>query len=184
MTYDEAALALQTGGIVAAPTDTVYGILGSALFPETIERLYAIRGRDLEKPLLLLIADRNDVERFGVELPSWERAFLERVWPGPVSVILPILHDECEKWRYLHRGTNTIAFRVPKKEVLRALLRKTGPLAAPSANPQGLPPATTIDEAGAYFGKSVDAYIDGGRLERKASKLIRLIDGRVEIIRE
>src|SRR5204863_149383 len=70
-----------------------------------------------------------------------------------------------EKFEYLHRGTNTLALRLPKDESLQNLLKKTGPLIAPSANVEGLPPAKNITDAKKYFGDGVDLYIDGGEIE-------------------
>ena len=90
-----------------------------------------------------------------------------------------------EKFTYLHRGTKTLAFRLPAQKDLQRLLKQTGPLLAPSANIEGLPPAQNISEARKYFGDLVDLYIDGGTVVSKASKVIKLHkDGSVSILRE
>jgi len=102
--------------------------------------------------------------------------------PGPTSIILDCLE---EKLSYLHRGTKTLAFRLPAQDSLKALLLEVGPLIAPSANPEGLLPAEDIKEAKKYFGNSVDYYMDMGRLAGKPSKLIKLQkDGTVDILRD
>lgn len=95
-----------------------------------------------------------------------------------------ILPCTSKKFEYLHRGTKTLAFRFPKKKSLVNLLEKTGPLVAPSANPQGLPPASTAKEAKAYFGETVDFYISGGKPRKKPSKIVRISGGGLEILRK
>jgi L-threonylcarbamoyladenylate synthase len=85
----------------------------------------------------------------------------------------------------LHRGTKTLAFRLPSSQSLRTLLIETGPLIAPSANPEGQAPAQNITEAKKYFGDLVDFYLDGGEIHGKASKVIKLHkDGSIHILRE
>jgi len=186
------------GGIVVMPTDTTYGIVGSALNERAVHEIYRLRKRDLNKPFIVLIADKRDLQKFGVVPTKEQNKVLNRVWPGPVSVILPCVH---EKFAYLHRGKNTLAFRLPQKPNLRRLLRQTGPLVAPSANPQGLPIAKTLSEAHAYFGQQarpvrghegsqrvfdsngVDFYQDGGTITASPSHLIDITDGTEKVLR-
>ena len=163
------------------PTDTIYGILGSALSKKVVERIYTIKGRDENKPFIILISRIEDLKLFGVKISSDQQKYLKSVWPGKVSVILPC---KSKKFSYLHRGTNSLALRLPKKKSLRALLEKTGPLVAPSANPQGFVPATTIREAKNYFGNTVDIYVSGGKLQGKSSTLISLLGKEPEILRK
>ena len=124
-------------------------------------------------------------------MPTTEQEkILEKVWPaytkpsadmpGPTSVILPV---PAEKFAYLHRGKNTLAFRVPKKESLRRLIREVGPLVAPSANPQGHPVARTISEARAYFGHHIDFYEDSGEVTASPSRLIDITGGIEKVLR-
>lgn len=157
--------------ISVIPTDTLYGIVASALDVSAVQRLYAVRGRNPEKPCIILMAGADELSRFGITPNRRIKRFLDSVWPGPVSVILPVSGDE---FAYLHRGTHSLAFRVPKNDYLQKLLRETGPLLAPSANPEGKPPAETITEARAYFGDAVDQYVDGGRLTGEPSTVIDL----------
>ncbi len=159
---------IKSGQRVVIPTDTLYGIVCSALNRDAVEELYRIKNRTESKPFIILIADINDLALFSVS-PEKYRALAERYWPGPVSIILPC---EDKSFEYLHRSTQTLAFRLPANEELRELLRKTGPLVAPSANPEGLPPGTTIEEARVYFGDEVACYIDGDVLNGKPSTII------------
>jgi L-threonylcarbamoyladenylate synthase len=180
--FDEAALFLNDGGIGVTPTDTLYGLVASALDPDAVERVYRVRGRDEGKPCIVLIADISELEQFNLELGgSSTSKWLERLWPGKVSMILPCPD---ERFAYLHRGTGTIAFRLPDKPELREFLRETGPLIAPSANPQGMAPAKTVVEAEAYFGDDVDFYVDGGMLAGEPSTVVKFEDEKLMVIRE
>ncbi|HRH24822.1 MAG TPA: L-threonylcarbamoyladenylate synthase [Candidatus Paceibacterota bacterium] len=168
-------------GIAVYPTDTIYGILGSALSKRTVSKIYKIKGRDENKPFIILISKIDDLKLFGIKTSAEQNDFLQSVWPGKVSVILPC---KSKKFQYLHRGTKSLAFRLPKKKSLKILLEKTGPLVAPSANPQGLAPATTIREAKKYFGEVVDVYVSGGKLEGKSSTLISLLEKEPRVLRK
>jgi len=153
-----------------------------AINKEAVSRIYAIKKRNPIKPLIILIASYEDLKIFGIDLSEKQREILEKFLPGPTSVILPCKRNDFE---YLHRGTNTLAFRFPKKENLLALIKQTGPLVAPSANPEGSPPATTISEAKKYFDDLIDFYSDEGILNGSASTLISLDEEGIEtVIRE
>ena len=162
---------IRKGGIGVMPTDTLYGLVGSALSKNVVEKIYKVRKRNPKKPMIVLISSIADLKKFDVVPEKRVMHVLKKVWPGPVSVILKC---ESKKYAYLHRGTHTLAFRVPKQLWLRALLKKTGPLVAPSANIEGQPPAHTIEEAHAYFGTKVDGYYDRGILKNPPSLLIEI----------
>jgi L-threonylcarbamoyladenylate synthase len=176
---------LNNGGVVVMPTDTLYGIVGKIESEQVVNRIYEIRKRAPNKPCIILISSIKDLEKFSIILSEKQKEVLEKYWlknTEPLSIILDCLND---KFTYLHRGTNSLAFRLPAQKDLRNLLKETGPLIAPSANPEGLPPALNITEAKKYFGNSVDLYIDGGEIKGKASKVIRLKkDGSVEVLRD
>lgn len=172
--------ALRTGYIAVIPTDTLYGIVCSARLPLAVEKLYRVRGRNPEKPCILLIDSADVLGEFGIVPNAQERLALEKVWPGKVSVVF-----DCpgEQFRYLHRGTQSIAFRVPAHSDLLKLLSETGPLLAPSANPEGMPPAIEVQDANAYFGSLVDSYVDGGKLAGEPSTVARLENGKWQVLR-
>ncbi len=151
---------LKKGKIAVVRTDTLYGILGLAKDPHVVDRIYKIKGRDELKPVVVLVADCKQIEGLGLALNDTCRTLLGEYWPGPVSVILPV-KEEFEL-HYLHKGTGGIAFRIPDDEYLLELLKETGPLVAPSANPQGKEPAKTIKQAMDYFGSAIDFYDDRG----------------------
>lgn len=178
---DQTISILKKGGIGVMPTDTLYGLVGSALMSATVERIYVARERDANKPLIVLISSADDLAQFNILLSEQEQKMLEKLWPGKVSVILPC---HTKEFSYLHRGTNTIAFRVPVEEKLQSILAEVGPLVAPSANLQGKDPAKTIEEARSYFGDTVDFYEDGGILSSLPSTLVELKNGRLKVLRE
>jgi len=173
---------LTDGGVVVIPTDTVYGIVCKATNPTAVARVYDVRKRASEKPCIILVGYINELEKFAITLTNIQREELRKFWPGPVSVRLDCPSDN---FTYLHRGTNSLVFRMPAPESLQDLLRKTGPLIAPSANTEGNPVSKNIQEAKSYFGDLVDLYVDGGEIEGHPSKIINLSkDGLVSIIRE
>ena len=172
---------LNTGGVGVLLTDTIFGLVGRALNKKAVERIYRIKGRDENKPFIILISSIKDLERFDISPDEETMELLKKFWPGPVSVIL---NCPSEKFKYLHRNTKSLAFRLPKKSSLRRLIKITGPLVAPSANPQGLPPARTAKEAQMYFGDAVDFYKRGGRPKSKSSTLVDLRGKSPKILRK
>jgi L-threonylcarbamoyladenylate synthase len=173
---------LKKGGVAVMPTDTIYGIVGKALDSATVARIYELRKRKPEKPCIVLIGDISELSKFSINLSAEQKEKIKEYWPGAVSIVLDC---EDESFSYLHRDTKTLAIRLPALKELRDFLLKVGPLIAPSANPEGSAPAQNIVEAQKYFGDSVDIYENGGDLNGKPSKLIKLHkDGSVAIIRE
>jgi L-threonylcarbamoyladenylate synthase len=179
---------IKNGGVVVMPTDTIYGIVGSALNTETVERIYDTRQRTPSKPCIVLIGNMDELNKFDIEITKEQKETLEKYWEnmdsGATSIILDCRENQNEKFMYLHRGTKTLAFRLPRIKELRDLLLETGPLIAPSANTEGNNPSKNIQDAKNYFGDKVDLYIDGGEITSKASTIIRLQkDGNVEVLR-
>ena len=175
---------LRNGGVVVMPTDTIYGIVGRAEDMDTVERIYKIKKRNREKPCIILFSDIEDLKKFSVEITKEQEKILKEFFPAsvPTSVILDCTDD---KFVYLHRTTNTLAFRLPNSLELQNLIKQTGPLLAPSANTEGLPPSVNINEAKNYFGDSVDLYVDGGEIVGRASKIIKMnTDDSVTTIRD
>jgi len=181
---------LKNNGVVVMPTDTIYGIVGKALEKNIVERIYNIKKRVPEKPCIILIGNINELKKFFIVLSEKQKKELEKYWftlsevegSRPVSIILDCFDDSFE---YLHRGTKTLAFRLPASQALRDLLLEVGPLIAPSANPEARFHSKNIKDAKKYFGNKIDLYIDNGELKSKASKLIKLNnDGSIIVLRE
>lgn len=171
---------LKKGGIGVIPTDTIYGLVGQALKQKTVAKIYKVRKRNPDKPFIILISSLADLKKFGVKTNSKTNKILKKYWPGQVSIILG-----CDKkLTHLHRGTNSLAFRLPDNDWLIKLLKKTGPLVAPSANIEGKNPALTIRQAKRYFSNNVDFYFDRGRLEASPSTLIKIALGDLTVLRQ
>lgn len=162
---------LKNNGVGVLATDTIYGLVGSALSKKAVSKIYKLRKRNTKKPMIVLIGSLKDLKIFGIKITDRLKNFLSKIWPGPISVTLPC---PAQKFSYLHRRTKTIAFRLPAKKELIKLLRQTGPLVAPSANISGLKPATTIKEAKKYFGNKIDFYSDSGTIDAAPSILIEI----------
>lgn len=175
---------LAEGGVAVMPTDTIYGMVGKAENERVVERIYTIRKRAPGKPCIILIGDIKELEKFSIHISVEQKKALAKYWSSdssPTSIVLDCLDKALS---YLHRGTKTLAFRMPASEGLRGLLLKTGPLIAPSANLEALPLSQDISEAKEYFGGAVDLYIDGGLITTRASRVIRLhTDGSVDVLR-
>ncbi len=181
--WQKAEIALKKGGVAFVPTDTLYGLLANAFDKKAVERIYKIRGRDKDKPCIVLVSSFNDFKKFSITLTSDQKKFLESVWPGKISVILPCPN---KKFEYLHRGKKAIAFRMigPRNKNLFNILKRMGPMVAPSANPQGMPPAKKRSEARKYFGSSVDAYVCVGTKVSKPSTLIKYENDKIIVLRQ
>lgn len=180
-TIKKIALSLKNGSIGIIPTDTQYGIVTSALKPESVEKIYSLRKRSSEKPMIILISQVTDVLDIGLRPTKEQLNLMQKVWPNPVSLILPVTKTNLI---YLHRGKKSLAFRIPAIKWLKELLDISGPLVAPSANFEGEKPATTIDEAKNYFKDQIDFYLDGGELNNPPSTVISLINNKYNIIRQ
>jgi L-threonylcarbamoyladenylate synthase len=166
--------------VAVIPTDTIYGIVGRALNEKTVERIYEIKKRKPTKPFIILISNLKELEKFGITLNAFQLEYLNKNWPGPVSVILPCKRNDLA---YLHRGTNSLAFRLPDRKELRNLISITGPLVAPSANPEGEKPADNIEKAKEYFKKEINYYFDGGTVKSNPSKLVLIEKNEIKILR-
>jgi L-threonylcarbamoyladenylate synthase len=172
---------LKKGGVGVMATDTIYGIVSSAFSSEAVDRVYKLKQRDSAKPLIVLVSCIEDLEKFGIVLTAELVEKLKQYWPGSYSIILPVVG---QRLAYIHRGTHRIAFRVPAKKDLLKVLEQTGPLVAPSANIEGMPPAKTIKEAQNYFGARADFYVDEGEMKNKASTILSFEGDKVVIQRK
>lgn len=181
--WQKAIKILGNGGVGVVPTDTLYGLVGKALSKKAVGKIYNIKGRNENKPFIVLVSSYKDFEIFGVKVGESEAKILKKFWPGLVSVIL-----QCKlaKFNYLHRKTQSIAFRMigPKNKNLYNLIKKVGSLVAPSANKDGSKPAESIKEAKEYFENNVDFYLDVGKRKSEPSTLIRIKNGEIEILRQ
>ena len=158
---DEAARTIRSGGVVAFPTDTVYGVGVDPRNPMALRRLYTIKGRDAEKPIPLLLSDANVLPRVSSAASRLARRLATAFFPGPLTLVVPLSAAFPSE---LNAGRNTVGVRVPDHDAARALIDACGGfLAVTSANLSGQPPATTADEVADALGERIDLLLDGGR---------------------
>lgn len=163
------------------PTDTLYGLVGSAINPKVVERIYQIKGRHYKKPLIVLIGAKIELLKFGIILSKQVEDEIDKLWPGPITIVLP---SPLVCFKYLDRGKGTIAFRLPADEKLQKFLLASGPLVAPSANPAGKVPASNFKEAYEYFTVQVDFYLRGPELLGAPSTIVAIKNGQIKILRK
>lgn len=164
--------ALRADKLVVAPTDTIYGLLARADSPKAVDELYRVRQRDRTKSCIILLGSTNDIP----ELTTKQRRMYDQLYrERPTTIVVRVSPDIMP---HLVRTDATLAFRaVPPDTALSELIRLVGPLLAPSANLAGQPPATTVNEAIAYFGDEVAVYVDGGELKgTMPSRIITFTD--------
>jgi L-threonylcarbamoyladenylate synthase len=150
---------LQTGGLVAFPTDTVYGLGALAFHSAAVRRIYAAKDRPVEKAIPVLIADPADLEKVTLEVPSVAVRLASRFWPGPLTLVVEKHPDLPET---VSAGS-TVGVRVPDHPVARALLRAAGPMAVTSANLSGQPSPSTAQAVLAQLGGRIELILDGGK---------------------
>lgn len=156
----EAAEVLLAGGLVAFPTETVYGLGADGLNPEAVARIYAAKGRPVTNPVILHVADAASAQPLVVQWPAAAQTLARRYWPGPLTLVLPASEAVPA---IVRAGGPTVALRCPAHPVAQALIRAVGrPLAAPSANrSQHLSP-TLAGHVASSLGEAVDLILDAG----------------------
>lgn len=149
---------LRTGGLVAFPTDTVYG-LGALAFDQTaIESIYLAKDRPPEKAIPILLADVDDLDRVARDVPELARRLAARFWPGPLTLVVPKRVD----LPAAVSATDTVGVRIPDNDIARTLLRAAGPMAVTSANLSGRENPRTVSEVIAQLNGRVPLVVDGG----------------------
>ncbi len=181
MLDEEVVEILTGGGVCVMPTDTIYGIVASALDKKAVGRVYAISNRPLDNPCIVLIDSVERIKMFNGVLSLQQERLVEKYWPGAITFVF-----SCDNisFEYLHCGKKSLAFRVPDNEQLRKILEKTGPIIASSANRNGEKFSKNIQEAKKYFGDNVDLYVDGGECEGVASTLVSLTSDEPKVLRK
>ena len=170
----EAARIVRRGGLVAFPTETVYGLAADATNPDAIDRLNRVKGRPPDKPYSLHLHSVSQVSDVVPEVSPLARRLMERFWPGPLTIVIP------------YKGQKTVGMRVPNHPIARAFLKACDvPVVAPSANPPGAPPPTDAQQVLAGLDGSFDYLLDGGpgRLGRE-STVVEVVDDQVAVRRE
>ncbi|MHB0938576.1 MAG: L-threonylcarbamoyladenylate synthase [Armatimonadota bacterium] len=156
----DAARILTAGGVIAFPTDTVYGLACDLFNEEAVDRIYRIKARPAYLPLIAMLAEAEAWPQVASLLPESARRFMARFWPGPLTIIVPARKDIPA---IVLGGGETIGMRIPDHDTARQLLRLAGrPLATTSANLSGQPVACTAQDADTQIGDAVDLILDVG----------------------
>lgn len=151
---------LKNGGLVAFPTETVYGLGGNALDPAASVKIYAAKGRPSDNPLIVHIADIESLDRIVTEVPEKARILAGKYWPGPLTMIFPRAESVPLETT---GGLDSVAVRFPSDKIAMELIRAAGGyVAAPSANTSGRPSPTTAQHVMEDLGDAIDMIIDGG----------------------
>jgi len=179
---DEAVTILRRGGLVAVPTETVYGLAADASNPDAVRRIFAAKGRPADHPLIVHLPDASALDRWARDVPDAARSLAAAFWPGPLTMVLPrtdLVPD------VVTGGRDTVGLRVPDHPVTSELLRRfDGGLAAPSANRFGRVSPTRAEHVVADLGDRVDLVLDGGPCRVGVeSTIVEVLGDRLTVLR-
>jgi L-threonylcarbamoyladenylate synthase len=179
----KASEAISKGGVIAFRTDTFYGLGADPFNPLAVARVRELKGREDDKPILLLISDHFEVERLIVNRSESFTRAVEKFWPGPLTVIGSAVAALPEE---VTAGTGTVGVRLPADEQVRELVRECGGiLTATSANPSGSEPARSAQEVAGYFSSGIDLIVDGGEVGvTKPSTVLDALVSPPRVVRE
>lgn len=180
---EQAIEALQRGGVIAFPTDTVYGIGASLQHPEALRRIYDLKGRQPDKPLPILISRPEVIDQLSPDVDERLVELAQHFWPGALTVVMPAAdHLPAE----VKAPDNTIGVRLPNHSIpLTIADHAGGAIATTSANISGQDAAHTATEIREAFGGTIDVILDGGfSPEANSSSVIRVTDGEIVVLRE
>ena len=166
---NQAIATLNGGGVVAFPTDTVYGVGVDPFQPEAVRKLYRIKGRPIDKPIPILVGSTDDVERVAQNLPPTFSQLAERFWPGGLTLIVEAKSLPPE----VTAGGDTVGIRMPDHPLALALLQRFGgAIATTSANKSDEPPATSAEEVQSELGALVGIILDGGQTATRIASTV------------
>ena len=181
-TRSEAACIIAAGGVIGFRTDTFYGLGADPFNANAIQKIRALKGREETKPILLLISDDSEVDRF-IQQAEFFKLVARDHWPAPLTLIGVA---RAEVPAELTAGTKSLGVRLPDDEDVRALVRACGgALTATSANVSGQPPARTAKEVENYFPAGIDLIVDGGEVTAtEASTVLDVSGSKALLVRE
>lgn len=182
-TLEHAAKLIANGGLIAFRTDTFYGLGADPLNRDAVTRIKILKGREDNKPILLLVADATDVDRLMIDKSEDFAVVAQSFWPGPLTIVGVAARELPQE---LTAGTGTIGLRLPNDDNVRSLVSLCGgALTATSANASGSPPACSAQEVADYFPTGIDLIIDGGDVTAtEPSTVLDLSKAEPRVIRE
>lgn len=177
----QGAKRIQTGELVAFPTETVYGLGADGLNGEAVEKIFLAKGRPADNPLIEHVAKKSDVRQLWRRIPKLAPILMDTFWPGPLTLIAP--KSECVP-DAVTAGLDTVAVRMPQNKTARALIQKSGvPIAAPSANRSGRPSPTTAQHVLADMDGRIPLILDGGPCKYGVESTVLSLVGEPTILR-
>jgi L-threonylcarbamoyladenylate synthase len=180
---DQIVDVLSHGGVVAHPTETVYGLAANMFNEDAVRKIYNLKCREENKILSVMVQDATYIEDIVGKLSLFARNIIDQVFPGPITVIVPVKKQISIKY---FKESTSIGFRIPDFELCTKMLNKLDfPITTTSANKSGLNDAQLAMEVMTYFGDSIDLLVDGGRTQMgKPSTVIDITDDQIKVLRE
>lgn len=172
---------LKNGNLVIMPTDTVYGIIADATKEETIKKVFSAKERSFNKPLLVLVSDKNMLENLVSEISPKAEEIISKYWPGPLTILFP-KKDEVSD--ILTASSHYIAIRMPNDKRLLNIIRKVNkPLISTSANITSKETITEVSQIEEKMKEKISYILDGGVVKNEASTIIKIENDKIEIVR-
>ncbi len=179
--YEQAVSLLRGGGVVAVPTDTVYGLAASLAHPDAVAKLFRVKRRPSTTALPVLVSDRSAIAELHVDWPPLANRMSDSFWPGALTIVVPVEHELAARVG----GVGSVGFRIPNDVELLRVLGACGPLAVSSANEHGEPPCRSALEVALALGSNelLDAVLDGGERGGDVSTVVEIVDNSWRILR-
>jgi L-threonylcarbamoyladenylate synthase len=182
MDIDKIVEVIDNGGLVITPTDTIYGIMGDSLNEDVIRRVFEVKQRPYNKPLLLLMDSFEMVDNYTEELSEMEKKLVKRFWPGLVTFILRKNDNVSD---LITSGSDTVGIRIPdNKDILEIISKLKRPVISTSANITGTPVITSTKLLEKDLIDNIDYIYDGGVVNDVSSTIVKVVDNKVNILRE
>lgn len=182
MNIDKICEVINNKGLVITPTDTVYGIMADAMDEDAIRRVYDIKKRGYNKPLIILVDSFEMLSHYTEELSEMEKKLMDRFWPGLVTFILKKNYKISD---LITAGNDTVGVRIPdNKDLLEIIRRLNRPVVSTSANITETPVITSIEMLEAEIIDNIDYIEDGGYLDNQSSTIVKIDDNKLVILRE
>jgi len=178
---DRVRRVLGESGLIALPTESFYGLAAAPFDEQALARLWQVKGRSDGKPILVLIADRSQLDPFVRSIPLAATVLMNAFWPGPLTIVFPAAVGLSDA---VTAGTGSVGIRLSAWQPLMDLLRRVGPVTGTSANREGLPPPTTAEEVQHNLGDVLDLIIDAGPTAGGRPSTVIDVRGPIRIIRD
>ena len=174
-------LVLIENGLIALPTESFYGLAVAPFNEQALARLWQVKGRSKEKPILVLIGEESQLELLVRNIPPAATVLMNAFWPGPLTIVFPAATGLSDT---VTAGTRSVGIRFSAWQPLRELLRRIGPVTGTSANREGMPPPTTVEEIHHGLGDTLDLIVDAGPTPGGQPSTVIDAQGPIRIIRD